>query len=105
MKEDDRMAALLQAYIQCLANTDRVGCPTFRRLEAFLRGRLKRDVAEEFSDHLTHCRECLLELKTLHDIVQAETGTVGRGRRSLPSKPRCGRTSVSMGIGHRSGYL
>jgi hypothetical protein len=59
------MEALVQAYIQCQANPDRVGCPTVQTLEAFLHSQLKRSVEERLYDHLPHCRECLLELKTL----------------------------------------
>jgi len=81
---EDTMAALLQANIQRQANPDRVGCPTVQSLEAFLRGQVERDAVEGICDHLPHCRECLLELKTLRDVMweeirESETEMVGVG--------------------------
>ena len=78
VKRDATISALIRAYIQRQANPDRVGCPTMETLEASLRGQLGRDAADGFYDHLSHCRECLLELKTLRDIVREETRNVGR---------------------------
>jgi hypothetical protein len=71
MNRDDNIAALLQAYIQCQPNPDRIGCPTIQSLEAFLYGQIERD-AEGVYDHLPHCRECLQELKTLRDLTREE---------------------------------
>lgn len=78
MKRNDPIAVLIRAYIHRQENPDRVGCPRFQRLEAFLRGQLKQEVAERLCDHLPHCRECLLEIRTLYDIAQRETGKVWR---------------------------
>ena len=64
------LGALVAAYIQHQANPHRVGCPTLDELEAFLYGQLKQ--SGWFYDHLSHCRECLLELKTLRNIMWGE---------------------------------
>jgi len=78
LKRNDNMAALLRAYLQRQANPDRVGCPAVQTLEAFPRGQLQRDVVEWLYDHLPHCRECLLELKVLHETMRPGTAAVGR---------------------------
>ena len=74
-KRDNDVEALVQAYTPAQADPERVGCPTFEMLEAFLRGQLNRDQAEGLYEHLPHCRECLLELRTLRDIRREEGKT------------------------------
>jgi hypothetical protein len=66
------LEALLQGYIARQANPDRVGCSTIQTLDLILRGQLGRQAAEKVYDHLPHCRECLLELRTLRDIMREE---------------------------------
>lgn len=79
-KKGDDLAALVEAHMQSQANPERVGCPTLETLETFLRGKLNREVMEALYDHLPHCRECLLELKTLSDIRREKTRKAKRKR-------------------------
>lgn len=66
------MPSLLQSYIQRQANPDRTGCPAVRRLEALLQNHLQPAEIDGLYHHLVHCRECLLELKTLRDVLREE---------------------------------
>lgn len=73
VNRNGQMAALIRAYIQRQANPDRVGCPAVQTLEAFPLGQVQPDLAEWLYDHLPRCRECLLELKVLRDLVRPKT--------------------------------
>lgn len=64
------LTKLLLAHIQHQANPDRVGCPPLASLEAFLDGRLEWSSVVKVSEHLPHCRECLLELKALGNRIR-----------------------------------
>jgi anti-sigma factor RsiW len=70
MTRDKNLAALLRIHIHKQENPHRVGCHQMETLEAFLQGRLQDDVTDELSEHLTHCRECMMELKALRDIAR-----------------------------------
>jgi hypothetical protein len=74
---DDNLAPLLQAHIHLQANPDRVDCPVLETLEAFFQGCLEEDATEGLYDHLSHCRECLLELKSLRDMAREEAQDTG----------------------------
>jgi hypothetical protein len=75
MKRDDKLVLLLQAYIQRQANPERVGCPPAPRLASFARGQFKPTMAGELYEHLSHCRECLWDLKALRDGAGLENQT------------------------------
>lgn len=72
LKKENDLEALLQSYIQRQSNPDRIGCQSLDTLKAFLAGTVKPEMAEGLYDHLTHCRECLLELRTLRDMMREE---------------------------------
>jgi hypothetical protein len=70
MENNNHLRVSLQAYLQTQTNPGRVGCPTFQSVAAFLWGHLHPLATERFGDHLPRCRECLVELRTLRDLVQ-----------------------------------
>ncbi len=67
-KRNDYLVVLLKAHMQKQANPDRVGCMALQDLEAWLGGKLKQQTEGVIQEHVLHCRECWLELKTLRDI-------------------------------------